>query len=132
MSGGTDHDATTRSIDALAAEARRARETTDPPADPPDEERALAALRDGLGPVVSRYVAARTGEYERLSAAQHDALHRATNDWLAVYARHYGAAVDPDVTVRAVAEALLDTRDLATAARLLTRVPGDEVRPPRE
>lgn len=116
--GGED-----RSIEALAAEARRARETAETPADPPDEEGAMAALREGLGPVVSRYVAARTGEYERLSATQHDALHRATNDWLAVYARHHGAEVDPDVTVRAVAEAVLDTHDIATAARLLTRVP---------
>ncbi|QLG26601.1 hypothetical protein HUG10_03190 [Halorarum halophilum] len=116
------------SIERLAAEARAEREDREsagPPANPPDSEAALAAARDGLGPVVARYIAARTGERERLSGRQLDLLHRATNDWLAVYALEHGVESDPDATVRAAAELVVDTHDIAATARLLTGV-GDE------
>jgi len=86
----------------------------------------LAAARDGLGPVVGLYVEARAAERGvRLSAAELDLLHRATNDWLAVYAARHGVAVDPDATVRAAAELLLDTHDITEVAALLTGVPED-------
>ncbi len=110
-------------IAALAAEARRTREGIELPPDPPREARATAAARDGLGPVVARYIEAKTGEPERLTADQLAGLHRATNDWLAVYAAWYGVRMDPDVTVRKAAETLLDTHDIRTVARLLTGVP---------
>ncbi|WP_313690770.1 hypothetical protein [Halorarum halobium] len=111
------------SIERLAADAREAREAADAPTDPPDSEAALVAARDGLGPVVARYIAARTGETERLSARQLDGLDRATNDWLAAYARHHGVETDPDVTVRTAAELVIETHDVVATARLLTDVP---------
>lgn len=113
------------SIERLAVEARaerEKRESAGPPADPPDSEAALAAARDGLGPIVARYVAARTGEKERLSGRQLDLLHRATNDWLAVYALERGVESDPDATVRAAAELVVETHDIVATARLLTGV----------
>ena len=111
------------SIERLASEARDAHESAEPPANPPDEAAALAAARDGLGPVVARYVAARTGDKERLSGRQLDLLHRATNDWLAVYSLAHGVEGDPDATVRTAAELVVETHDIAATARLLTGVP---------
>lgn len=112
------------SIERLATRAREARESAEPPSDPPDTDWALEAARDGLGPVVARYVRARTGDLERLSSGQMDGLHRATNDWLAVYAIGYGVETDPDVTVREAAELLVETHDIVATAELLTGVPG--------
>lgn len=110
------------SVAARAARARRRAER----ADDPDEEAALAAARDGLGPVVAQYIEARTGDLERLSPDSLSDLDRACNDWLVVYARRYGVECDPDVTIRTAAEALLDTHDITATARLLTGVPRDE------
>jgi len=116
-------------IATLAEEARDAREAFDPPAAPPDEDRALACARDGLGPVVGLYVEARTAEWDvRFSQRELDLLHRATNDWLAQYAACYGVEIDPDVTVREAAEALLDTHNVRDVAAVLTSVPGREGR----
>lgn len=85
------------------------------------EEAALVAARDGLGPVVALYVEARTGDdWVRFSETEMERLHRATNDWLAVYARCRGVDVDPDVTVREAAEVLIDTHDITDVAALLT------------
>ena len=50
-------------------------------------------------------------------------MERAINDWLALYARCHGREIDPDCTVREVAEAVIETRDVAESARLLTGVP---------
>ncbi|NHN58427.1 MULTISPECIES: hypothetical protein [Halorussus] len=112
-------------IDDLAARARADRRAFDPPADPPDEERAVAYLRDGVGDVVSVYVEARTGEFAPLDADEMEGLERALNDWLALYARCHGRAVDPELTVREVAETVvMDTYDLVDAARIHTGVPG--------
>ena len=87
------------------------------------EEAALVAARDGLGPVVALYVEARTGDdWVRFSEADMARLHRATNDWLAVFARCRGVDVDPDVTVREAAEVLIDTHDITDVAALLTGV----------
>ena len=85
------------------------------------EEAALVAARDGLGPVVALYVEARTGDdWVRFSETEMERLHRATNDWLAVYARCRGVDIDPDVTVREAAEVLIDTHDITDVAALLT------------
>lgn len=87
------------------------------------EAAALIAARDGLGPVIAVYVAARTGdERVRFSASELQQLHRATSDWLAVYAGCHGIDADPDVTVREAAELLVDTHDVTDVAALLTGV----------
>lgn len=112
-------------VERLATEAREARESTDLPSNSPAPDRALEAARDGLGPVLARYVRARTGEPERLSTDQMDGLDRATNDWLAVYALGYGVEIDPDATVREAAELLVETHDALATAELLTGVPDD-------
>ncbi|MEF8779371.1 MAG: hypothetical protein V5A46_01665 [Haloferacaceae archaeon] len=120
-------------IRQLASEARSARdraleedsrdgapESTD---DAP-KECATEAARDGLGSVVALYVEAKTGEEDvRLSAAELSLLHRATNDWLAVYAACYDVEFDPDYTVREAAQLLVDTHDIRETAALLTQLP---------
>jgi hypothetical protein len=111
-------------IEDLAERARADRQAFDPPTDPPDDERATEFLREGVGEVVSVYVEARTGEFAPLDEAEMEALERAMNDWLELYARCHGRDVDPDVTVREVTETVvMDTHDLADAAAVLTGVP---------
>ncbi|QZP37850.1 hypothetical protein [Halobaculum magnesiiphilum] len=119
----TDADAGRESdIAALTARAATARERSES-AEVPDEAAAADAARDGLGPVVARYIEARTGNVERLSVEGLGDLDRACNDWLVVYARRYGVECDPGVPVRTAAEALLDTHDIVATARVLTGVP---------
>jgi hypothetical protein len=111
-------------IDDLAAQATRDREAFDPPEHPPDEERAMELLRQGLGPLVALYLDARTADWGvEFSAAELEALHRATNDWLSLYARCYGVEMSPDVTIRRVAEVLMETHNIHDTAQLLTQVP---------
>lgn len=112
-------------IDRLAREAQRARGRFEPPADPPDAERALEFCRDGLGEVVAVYVEAHAGEgWTAFSADELEKLHRATGDYLELYAACHGVDVDARVTVREAAEVLLDTHDIVAVARTLTGVPG--------
>ncbi|PSP55673.1 hypothetical protein BRC82_03555 [Halobacteriales archaeon QS_1_67_19] len=113
-------------IDALADRARTDRRDFEPPTDPPDEERALSYLREGVGDVVSAYVEARTGEFVRLNRVEMVQLERALNDWLELYARCHGRSIDAEFTVREVAELLVETHDLADTAQLLTGVPARE------
>ena len=113
-------------IDALVERAREDRRAFDPPDSPPDEERAVAFLREGVGEVVAVYVEARTGEFAPLDAEEMEAMERAINDWLALYARCHGREIDPDCMVREVAEAVIETRDVVESARLLTGVPDRE------
>ncbi|MFC4449912.1 hypothetical protein [Halorussus aquaticus] len=110
-------------IEALAERARADRRGFDLPADPPDGERALRYLRDGVGDAVSVYVEARTGEFAPLDAEEMDSLERAANDWLELYARCHGREIDAEFTMREVAEAVVETRDVVESARLLTGVP---------
>lgn len=113
-------------IEELAREARTAREAwADEELDSdPDEERALEAARDGLGPVVACYVEARTSDDPpRFSAREHRLLRRATRDWLECFTRCHGVAHDADATVRTAAELLLETHDIVAVAQLLTGVP---------
>ncbi|WP_132058514.1 hypothetical protein [Halorussus amylolyticus] len=111
-------------IAALAARAREDRRTFDAPDDPPDEERAVRVLREGVGDVVAVYVDARTGEFAPLDREEMALLERALNDWLELYTRCHGREIDTEFTVREVAELAVDTRDLADTAQLLTGVPG--------
>lgn len=111
-------------IGELAARAARDRATFEPPPNPPDEERAMAFLREGLGPLVVLYLDARTADEAVVFSDKELArFHRATNDWLALYARCYGVSMEPDTTVRKVAEVLIGTDDIRATAQLLTHVP---------
>ena len=107
----------------LSERARRDREAFDPPRDPPDEERALAYLTDGVGEVVALYVEARTGEKVRFDEAEFALLERALNDWLELYAACYGADLEGSFTVREAAELVVETHSLRDTALLLTRIP---------
>lgn len=110
-------------IVALADEARCAREAFEPLATP-DEERAMEYLQTGVGPTVGLYIEARTAdEPVRFSPDEMALLERAMNDWLALYARCYGVALDPEFTVREAAELLIDTHNITDTAQLLTKVP---------
>lgn len=115
-------------IAALADRARRDRESFDPPADPPDKERALSYLRDGVGDVVAVYVEGRTGEFARFDELEMAGLERALNDWLALYARCYGREMETDFTVREVAEMVVKTHNIHDTVQLLTHIPSPEAR----
>lgn len=111
-------------IESLAARADSDRAAFCSPADPPDEERAFAFLRDGVGPAVWLYVEGRTGgRMVRFDPDEFEALEGAMNDWLELYAACYGVDVDADFTVRTAAELLLETRNVRDVAQLLTGVP---------
>ena len=122
--GTVERSAYHEEIRALAAAARAERRRFEPPADGKAAERALSYVREGVAPVTGVYLEAHTGGRNvRFSAAELRSLHRALNDWLALYARCYGVRVDPDATVRTAAEILLQTHDAREVARLLTDVP---------
>ncbi|SFG38748.1 hypothetical protein SAMN04488063_1884 [Halopelagius inordinatus] len=111
-------------IRELAAEARRKREAFDAPEGDERVERAAECARDGVGPVLSVYVEARTAAADvAFSAAEHRLLRRALNDWLTLYARCHGVELDADFAVRAAAELLVETHDVHDTVQLLTRVP---------
>ena len=111
-------------IDEFAAQAERDREAFEPPENPPDDERAMEFLKEGLGPLVALYLEARTVERDvEFSREELEGFHRATNDWLSLYARCYGVEMNPDVTVRRAAEVLLETHNIRDTAQLLTQVP---------
>ena len=89
-----------------------------------DEERALRYARDGLGDVVALYIEARTAEWDvEFSARELELLHRATNDYLSLWARCHGVAFDTDATVREAAELVLKTHNVVDTAQLMTKVP---------
>ncbi|PSP48341.1 hypothetical protein BRC95_04620 [Halobacteriales archaeon QS_5_68_33] len=117
-------------IETLATEARAAREAFDPPADPPDEERAMRYLREGFGEAVAVYVDARSGEWERFDAGEFARLEGAMNDYLELYAACYGVDYDAEFAVREAAEALVDTHNVVDVARILTGVPERSERGP--
>jgi len=110
-------------IDTLAADARAARESFDPPENPPDEARAVEHLREGFGEAVAVYVDARSGEWDRFDREEFAALERAMNTYLELYAACYGVDYDADFTVREAAEALIDTHNIVDVARVMTGVP---------
>jgi hypothetical protein len=111
-------------IDRLATEARREREAFEPPADPPDEDRAMEYLREGLGPVVMVYVDAHGGGgWTEFSQSELDSLHAATNDYLELYAACHGVDIEAEFTVREAAEVLIETHNVRDVAQLLTQVP---------
>lgn len=107
--------------------ARRATEDCaafEPPAEPPDEGRAMEILREGVGPAVSLYVEARTGGRNvHFPPDEYQALESSMNDWLALYTACYGVDTEPDVTLRVAAELLVDTHNIRDVAQILTGVP---------
>lgn len=111
-----------RRIETLATRARADRAAFDPPADPPDEERALAYLRDGAGEAVGLYVEARVDGFVHVPPEAYDDLEDAMNTWLELYAACHGVDIDADFTVRTAAELLLETHDITDTAAMLTRV----------
>ncbi len=115
--------ATAARIDALYERATAERAAFEPPDDPPDDERARRYLREGVAPALAVYVEARTGERVRFDPDAFDRLERAMNASLECYAGCYGVDLDAEFTLRAAAEALLDTHDVGAVARVLTKVP---------
>lgn len=107
-------------IETLGERAREERAGFTPPENP--DERALSYLREGLWPVLERYIEARS-DGERLSREAHDGLERSLNDWLELYALCYGVDIDAEFSVREAAELFVDTHDLRDTAQLLTHVP---------
>jgi len=125
-STGGERSAQWERVQELAARAQRDRERFAPPVEPPDEERAMAYLREGVGPAISVYVEGRTGgDLAAFSEVEVSLLEDAVATWLGLYARCYGVDRDVDVSLRQAAELLVDTRNVADTAALLTRVPED-------
>lgn len=117
----------TERIHALATEAERDREAFEPPANPPDDEVAMAFLREGAGPAVSLFVEARTGQHMvHFPPEEYHALEGAMNEWFELYAACYGVEMDADFALREAADLLLDTRNIRDVAQLLTHVPERE------
>ena len=109
-------------IDDLAARAEADREAFTPPADPPDEERAMEYLRNGAGEAVWLYVEARVDGFVHVPPGAFDDLEGAMNTWLELYAASYGVEMDAAFTVRTAAELLLETHNIRDTAAMLTRV----------
>jgi len=112
-------------IDSLAADARAARSSFEPPGpdDPPAVERAREFVSTGLGPTIMVYVHARAGDQVRFEDSEFERLERTMNDWLELYAACYGVDIDAAFTIREAAEALIDTHDARAVARVLTGLP---------
>lgn len=120
-----DHSAYRDRISALADRARSDRESFEPPNELPDAEQAMEYLRTGVGPVVTLYIEAHTGEGDpvQFSPVEMALLEQAMNDWLSLYSRCYAVALDAEFTVREAAELLVETHNIRDTAQLLTRVP---------
>lgn len=113
-----------RRVHDLAEQATADCAQFEPPEHPPDEDRAMEILREGVGPAVSLYVEAKTGGLNvHFPPEEYRALEESINDWLALYGACYGVDIEPDVTVRVAAELLIDTHNIRDVAEVLTGVP---------
>ena len=113
-------------IDELAERAATDQQTFEPPVDPPDPERAKSFLIDGAGEAVWLYAHARTGgRLYPFSEEEWNRLEGAMNTWFRLYAACYGEDINPRVTLRTAAEALVDTNDIVAVARTVTGVPDE-------
>lgn len=122
--GTIDSEAVQSRIEELRRQAERDVAAFDPPADPPDEDRALEYLRSGAGQAIALYAHLRTGgRLYAFSQSEFRALEAAMNTWLDLYAACYGVDIDSDVSLRTAAEAFVDTEDIADVARVITGVP---------
>jgi hypothetical protein len=114
-------------IHDIAERAEHDRAAFDPPADPPDPDRAMAFLNEGAGPAISIYVESRTGGLMvHFPPEEYHALEGAMNTYLDLYAACYGVDLDAEWTLREAAELLLDTNNVRDVAVMLTHVPADE------
>jgi len=108
----------------LAERAERDERDFSPPETPPDEERAMAYLREGAGEAVALFVEARTGGLMvHFPPDEYEALEGAMNIWLELYAACYGVDLEGDWALREAAELLIDTHNIRDVAMVLTRVP---------
>ncbi|MFC6954405.1 hypothetical protein [Halorubellus litoreus] len=108
---------------ALRERATTAREQFSAPTAPPDEERALAFARDGVGEAAATYIEARTEDsWVYFESDAWDALEVGLNTYLELFAACHGVDCNPDVTARTAAETLLDTHDAVDTAAVLTDV----------
>ncbi len=111
-------------IETLEERAARHEADFSPPADPPDEEQAIAYLTEGAGQAISLFVEARTGGLlVHFPPEKYDALEGAMNTWLELYAACYGVDVEGDYQLRTAAELLVDTHNVRDVAQMLTHVP---------
>ena len=115
-------------IETLADRAASDREAFESPADPPDDEQAMAYLREGVGPAVMVYVDARTDDWHRFDPDDFDRLEGAMNTWLELYAACYGTDIEAEFTIRKAAEALIETHNVHDVAQVLTHVPEKDAR----
>ncbi|MXR20838.1 hypothetical protein [Halobacterium bonnevillei] len=119
-------------IKPLADRARRDCEHFERPEEPPDEQQALEYLREGVGPAISIYVEGRTGgQRVPFTDVELSLLEQSMNNWLSLYAQCYGKELDAAFSIREAAEVLLDTRNVADTARVLTHIPERGVRDPQ-
>lgn len=111
-------------IHTLADRATAEAAAFDPPAHPPDEERAIEYLREGAGPAVSIFVEARTGgQMVRFPPDEYHSLEGAMNAYLDLYAGCYGVDLEGEYTIREAAQLLVDTHNIVDVAQILTGVP---------
>lgn len=119
-----DPSAVRERIDDLRKRAREDDRQFLPPSDPPDEACASEYLRRGAGQVIALYAHLRTGgRLHAFSEEEFDALEEALNIWLRLYAACYGHDIDPAVSIRSAAEALIETEDISAVARVVTGIP---------
>lgn len=111
-------------IEALSSQAKRDEASFENPSEGRRDEVAMRYLRDGVGPAISIYVSARTGDQlASLSPDSFDTLESAMNRWLELYALCYGVEIDGEFTLRTAAELLVETHNVRDVAQLLTSVP---------
>ena len=111
-------------IEELAEQATAKREGFEPPASPPDEDRAMTYLREGFGPAVSLFVEARTGGMMvQFPPNEYHTLEGTMNAYLDMYAACYGVDLEGEYALREAAQLLVDTHNVRDVARILTGVP---------
>jgi hypothetical protein len=108
----------------LSEEATEGCAAFEPPADPPDEERAMRYLREGAGPAVALFLEARTGgRTVYFPPDEYRALESTMNAYLDLYCACHGVDIDGEYQLREAAELLVDTHNIRDVAQILTGVP---------
>jgi len=111
-------------IHELADEATAARAAFEPPAEPPDEARAMRYLREGAGPAVSLFIEARTGgRMVYFPPDEYHTLEGTMNAYLDLYGACYGVDFEGEFQLREAAQLLVDTHNIGDVAQILTGVP---------
>lgn len=122
--GTLDRKAVQNRIASLTEQASNDAATFDPPDEPPDEELARTYLIEGAGQVIGLYATVRTGgRLYSFSEEEFHELESAMNTWFQLYAACYGEEIEPAVSIRTAAQALIDTEDIEAVAQVVTDVP---------